>query len=644
MMSVNYGLFQIEYQNLSDYIRKRGIESLCAEEFRKLDNNCSRVHYLLDLHQKITSHVSTAVSKTCKNLKTAESLKTEGNKFFQKQEHYKALEKYNKAILLAPTCDSKGLLGVLFANRSAVLFSMSKYSQCLVNIELALAHGYPQDTKYKLLIRRAKCYQFTASEKEFQDSLDAATSSLASANLSNKVCANWSEELSKLSHAPLKSDDACDESLKQVNQEFPSLSANAGVAENKEFGRYIHAERDIEAGSTVLVEMPYCSVTMPMYFLTHCSHCQARADTTPYPCVGCADVIYCSQDCQQKSWQQYHQYECDYILKLRDVNVNMGHLAVRTALKAGYDLLKGISNGCMKITAKHPYESQDYLNVFNLEGHESERSSKDLFWRAYACVILAHICDTVTWSNGADDAKLVLATFSLHHMQLMPCNAHEISELVYDVKHPYKSETIEIGGGIYPTLSLFNHSCDPVVVRTFSRGNTCVMKALSPIGKDEQVYDNYGVLYAVHDQAERQRKVQGQYYFQCLCTPCTQMWPEYPKLSYDEEPMYKCVSCQTFITSADEMLCDNCDASFDKVTVDNQLAKAKQTLDKHLSSLFCENLSLMTRSSLKDKVRTFETYSQLVNTLVFRPYKSLNDCQEALKHLYGLLGNCTTVN
>jgi hypothetical protein len=54
----------------------------------------------------------------------------------------------------------------------------------------------------------------------------------------------------------------------------------------------------------------------------------------------------------------------------------------------------------------------------------------------------------------------------LRHLQLLQFNAHEISELQLESPRKLNSaRSVFLGGGLFPTLALFNHSCDPGIVR-----------------------------------------------------------------------------------------------------------------------------------------------------------------------------------
>lgn len=66
-------------------------------------------------------------------------------------------------------------------------------------------------------------------------------------------------------------------------------------------------------------------------------------------------------------------------------------------------------------------------------------------------------------TNGCDDLHLFIGNLILHHLLLLQFNAFEVSELRQQDHNDQR--TVFIGGSVYPTLALLNHSCDPCVVR-----------------------------------------------------------------------------------------------------------------------------------------------------------------------------------
>lgn len=81
-----------------------------------------------------------------------------------------------------------------------------------------------------------------------------------------------------------------------------------------------------------------------------------------------------------------------------------------------------------------------------------------------------------------------------------------------------------IGAAIYPTLAMFNHSCDPSIVRFYVTDIVCV-QAIKSIKKGEEICENYGPIFFHSDKADRQDRLKKQYWFDCACIPCKENWP-----------------------------------------------------------------------------------------------------------------------
>lgn len=75
------------------------------------------------------------------------------------------------------------------------------------------------------------------------------------------------------------------------------------------------------------------------------------------------------------------------------------------------------------------------------------------------------------------------------------CNGYEISELVSDRG---QLQNLELGGAVYPTVSLTNHSCVPNTMR-HNDGAICILRASATIAKGEEVTDNYGHFFQVSE-------------------------------------------------------------------------------------------------------------------------------------------------
>lgn len=79
------------------------------------------------------------------------------------------------------------------------------------------------------------------------------------------------------------------------------------------------------------------------------------------------------------------------------------------------------------------------------------------------CLKAAGYFDDALNIDDPDDVQFI-GGLLLRNLQFIQFNSHEVFDLV-KTKKGNSSKTVFIGGGLYPTLALFNHSCDPSIVR-----------------------------------------------------------------------------------------------------------------------------------------------------------------------------------
>lgn len=244
---------------------------------------------------------------------------------------------------------------------------------------------------------------------------------------------------------------------------------------------------------------------------------------------------FCSTICRDKAWTTYHQLECGLTDLLYRTQVSTSALlALRTIIQVGRE--KIVMANQQQSTGK-VYDSSDYVTIHRLVGNTEQRSTADLFRRAVMAVYLTSLFQL----NG--DVDEVLATGLLRLLQSYPCNAHEITHLAVPLPgSSYKRfpdhilqqiQLCEIGAAAMPVLSLINHSCNPNVYRV-CYGDVIVVKVIRRIVKGEELLENYGYHYAIHEKQVRQSSLAKQYFFRCDCRPCTENWPLYadaPKLA-----------------------------------------------------------------------------------------------------------------
>lgn len=129
------------------------------------------------------------------------------------------------------------------------------------------------------------------------------------------------------------------------------------------------------------------------------------------------------------------------------------------------------------------------------------------------------------------DIKLKLGAVTLRNLQILQFNSHTIYE-TERYNGITEKEATAIGVGLYPSVCLFNHSCDPSVTHHF-RGTTMHVNAFRTIEKGETVTENYGPNYTVDGRTKRRKELRDKYRFDCECEACLKNWPTYAAMPKD---------------------------------------------------------------------------------------------------------------
>lgn len=90
------------------------------------------------------------------------------------------------------------------------------------------------------------------------------------------------------------------------------------------------------------------------------------------------------------------------------------------------------------------------------------------------------------------------------------CNAHTICD----------EEVRPVGTGLYPVISIINHSCSPNAVLHFD-GKRAAVRALDDIEDETEITISYVELAA--STTARRKALRDQYYFDCECIRCSRL-------------------------------------------------------------------------------------------------------------------------
>lgn len=450
-----------------------------VEEFRTITDDASRTKFVYALSNEVKYDLATW---TPKDLERAEALKVSGNKLFHQRCNYQALCVYNEAITRCPQDDSKQkihknylrlcivlllsllrlcmfclvkgkkLYAILIANRSAVFFDTSMYQKVLQDVAFLKQYGHHPNPD-KLTARETKA-------------LDALCKSTDSAVIEF-------EEDGRVKSAPCEEFTWCSKNIT-----YPALSSRLIVKKDNILGRYVVAKDDFQAGEIVGVEKAYAAVLNSNIYRTNCGYC-AISTNQVFACPKCCQVVYCNMQCLEKA-KIYHQHECSILLTLYDADVSVNNLlALRMITQRPLEQVIKEDTYAKEERNVVIYKTEDYYNVNRLVRHEDVRDPEELLHLTIMAAFLLNLLKTTDYfskkseNNELTDDEILVGGLLLRYLQILQYNAHEIFELKnadfpqrkITSGEPINYQTGGVGAGLYPTLALLNHSCDPSVIR-----------------------------------------------------------------------------------------------------------------------------------------------------------------------------------
>ncbi|KAI9562815.1 hypothetical protein GHT06_010270 [Daphnia sinensis] len=596
-------------------LKETGGVSEMSARFSTCTSDAQRISFILATEavrkclQEPLNLAKQEMSAPCKSQSLSASHRAEGNTHYQKKLNWKAISSYNRSLLVG----EGESLALAYANRSAVFHDMADWLHSLRDILLALDQGYPKHLEHKLRERQGNCWLELGHVTQAFKSFNLAKELLESAGQQHKdklisitskirelgdVVMEVTECMSNatsIEREIIKKRRLAPELNRDSNVLLPAASTSIELTDSLDRGRCLVATEDIHIGTTVIVEKAYASILLAEFKESHCHHC-LHWTPGPVPCHRCSQVGFCSTICRDEA-ATYHRFECGLTDVFHRTRVgNHGLLAVRTVLKTGRDKIL-IAN--QQESIDKVYDSSDYGTIHRLVGNTSQRSVADLFRRAVMAVYLMSLMQP---DNEPDQ---VLAEAVLRLLQSYPCNAHEICHLAVPLPgssgradHPLQQFGLcEIGAAAMPVLSLINHSCDPNVVRV-CYGDVIAIRAIRRIARGQELLDNYGYHYAVHEKSQRQASLSKQYYFRCDCRPCAEDWPLY--------------------------------ADARRLASRPDLSEA---VDRYVKLRWCEPDGPPEASEL---AASFIGYLDTMETSVQLPVQEYNNAQEGLKHYFAL--------
>ncbi|XP_058754215.1 histone-lysine N-methyltransferase ASHR1-like [Vicia villosa] len=252
-------------------------------------------------------------------------------------------------------------------------------------------------------------------------------------------------------------------------------------------GRSLFTTRDFYPGEVIISQEPYVCVS------THkrCDGCFRTTNLSK--CSRCQVVWYCGTPCQKSEWR-LHRLECEALSRLDDRKRKSVTPSIRLMLKL-YLRRKLQDEKIIPSTAM-----DNYKLVEALVAHMSDITEEQLVLYAQMAN-LVHLI--LQWPEI--NIKEIAEIFSK-----FACNAHTICD----------SELRPLGTGLYPVVSIINHSCLPNSVLVFE-GRMASVRALQHLPKGTEVLISY--IETAGSTVTRQKALKEQYLFTCVCPLCSKV-------------------------------------------------------------------------------------------------------------------------
>ncbi|XP_044013809.1 SET and MYND domain-containing protein 4-like [Aphidius gifuensis] len=423
-----------------------------------------------------------------KDINLSALYKKEGDVYFQAQEFMMAHKRYTQCITHVPT--GSHLLAFGYANRSIALFYSNYMSDCLIDIERAIQHGYPDEFKAELYMWKASAMKELKMEKKL------IKNTVAEAR-------RWLPTI--LNSLNLNYEDTALPPLNSRNPIVPGLSNSVGLKCSEKYGRHIVATQDIKAGDIIGIQKPYASVVRMNVRYNVCWHCKKQTWTS-IPCDTCSQVVFCSDECKKQAQDNYHDIECVVLSQIMAFDV--------------HPLTKGFIEGKLDPTK--------FESVYGLcDPSSSTTANQQCITYVDAIIMSCFLGKRIEFFQEDGAIELLAFMKNKKNLDLIELAKKFINVTLFNAyQYPLfcgqLGKDVSLATLVIPSLSFFNHSCSSNVIRTHRDGNLAII-AIRPIKKGEQVFTNYGALWFRQGKKERHDHLE-RFQFTCDCEACEGDW------------------------------------------------------------------------------------------------------------------------
>lgn len=513
-----------------------------------------------------------------KSNEISRKIREEGNQIYKSDTSmFKCIVIYTGSLMSS----ENGSLEMAFAhsNRAAALMKMEFFEEALLDTEMAIKFNHTD--LFKMYERKCECSFKISSKEKLRDNLkDLEAFCAAKPNKQrNDAVLKYRNYLDLLNKVPERSGGI---------EKPADPKDSVKLMENEDCGRYVVAKKPIKKDEPIFVEKPYAFVPVhdgsKRITNIDCENC-ALSNVIPFPCCHCGRASYCSPKCLEKH-EKIHKYECAGYQKNLWYQIGIAHLSIRTMLTGIEQLIRKIQ-GFDRQTFKNKPEkifqhleeicSQDYQDyfkeyqeidefreygqVFGLSTNFFTKNhmlfGKNFYYAITSLLITMYLRNCTSFFQDFIDEEIMsesewtlfISSILMRHIFQLVINGHAIVDFRQSIFQMNSmnlmifNNFVVCGGlhallkseriftGIFPRISMLNHSCDSNIRNVFEN-NQLTIVATRDLKENDEVFNCYGPNFRLMSFKERQDTLKIQYNFDCACKKCLEKNDEHVSFYY----------------------------------------------------------------------------------------------------------------
>ncbi|KAL7743252.1 hypothetical protein ACLKA6_016193 [Drosophila palustris] len=346
----------------------------------------------------------------------------------------------------------------------------------------------------------------------------------------------------------------------QQQQRIESTEKAAYRVEHSEiYGRYLVANRELEAGELLIREQPVaigpCVSCEPVCLGCYCP---VSLEATQYRCPGCAFPL-CGAKCRGLNRRDGHgANECETFGRQRARAADLLRVGVSPDLVRDlYELVM-----IVRIVLLRDAEPENYALIRRMESHTEQRRENLTLWQHYEQKVVRRLREE--WQLGAEADEL-------HEIcGILDVNCFEIGQ------RGAKARTL------YPSAFLLAHDCSPNTSHTDDPESFSIMLRTSRVVRERETL-TLSYAYTLQGTLKRRTFIQGGKLFWCQCQRCADPRELGSDCSALVCPVQSCpqgtIRATAPLDQQADWACDRCDHRLSAANLERLLDRINEDLE-----------------------------------------------------------------